>query len=91
MSNQEKQKDDSAPQVAGFKRIPVAIFLIILGLTGIIMPVLPGWIFLIMGVIMLGEGFPVFRERLNRYLESILKNFEKRGRESQPEKGRPDK
>jgi len=39
-------------------RIASGIALVIVGILGLILPVLPGWIFLIPGLVILGEDFP---------------------------------
>lgn len=41
-------------------------FLVVLGIAGIILPVMPGWIFLIPGLIILAEYFP-WAQRLLSY------------------------
>ncbi|MBC8164587.1 MAG: hypothetical protein H7Y20_01805 [Bryobacteraceae bacterium] len=39
-------------------RITGGIGLVLLGITGIILPIMPGWIFLIPGLLILAEYFP---------------------------------
>jgi hypothetical protein len=39
-------------------RIAGGIGLVILGIVGLILPVMPGWVFLIPGLIILGDYFP---------------------------------
>ena len=39
-------------------RITTGFGLILLGIVGLIMPIMPGWIFLIPGLVILGEYFP---------------------------------
>ena len=39
-------------------RITSGILLCIVGIVGIIMPIMPGWIFLIPGLVILAEYFP---------------------------------
>jgi uncharacterized membrane protein YbaN (DUF454 family) len=42
----------------GFWRLLAGFGLVILGLVGLIMPIMPGWIFLIPGLLILAERFP---------------------------------
>jgi uncharacterized protein YqgC (DUF456 family) len=39
-------------------RIASGIGLVLLGIVGIILPIMPGWIFLIPGLLILGEYYP---------------------------------
>lgn len=39
-------------------RLTSGIFLVVLGLAGLALPILPGWIFLIPGMVILGDFFP---------------------------------
>jgi uncharacterized membrane protein YbaN (DUF454 family) len=39
-------------------RIVLGICLILVGLVGLIMPVMPGWVFIIPGLVILGDYFP---------------------------------
>jgi uncharacterized membrane protein YbaN (DUF454 family) len=39
-------------------RVSTGLGLVILGITGLILPVMPGWIFLIPGLLILSEYFP---------------------------------
>lgn len=41
-----------------FLRIVWGALLVLAGLIGLIVPIMPGWIFLIPGLILLGERFP---------------------------------
>jgi uncharacterized membrane protein YbaN (DUF454 family) len=36
----------------------LGFFLVILGVIGLILPIMPGWVFLIPGLIILGDYFP---------------------------------
>jgi hypothetical protein len=45
-------------------RISGGIGLVILGIAGLILPVMPGWIFLIPGLIILADYFPPIRRLL---------------------------
>ena len=42
----------------GFLRLLTGFGLVILGVVGLIMPIMPGWIFLIPGLLILAERFP---------------------------------
>lgn len=39
-------------------RVGGGVCLVLLGITGLILPIMPGWIFLIPGLVILGEFFP---------------------------------
>jgi hypothetical protein len=42
-------------------RITAGISLVIVGLLGLLLPIMPGWIFLIPGLVLLGDYFPPIR------------------------------
>lgn len=42
-------------------RVSAGIFLVILGVLGLILPIMPGWIFLIPGLVILGDYIPPVR------------------------------
>lgn len=42
-------------------RIALGVFLVLLGIVGLILPVMPGWIFLIPGLLILGDYCPPIR------------------------------
>lgn len=42
-------------------RIALGVFLVLLGIAGLILPVMPGWIFLIPGLLILGDYCPPIR------------------------------
>ncbi len=42
-------------------RIAGGLVLVLVGIIGIIMPIMPGWIFLIPGLVILGDYFPPIR------------------------------
>lgn len=46
-------------------RIGFGIILIIVGIVGLILPVMPGWVFIIPGLMILGDYFPPVRRLLN--------------------------
>lgn len=45
-------------------RILTGFGLVVLGVTGLILPVMPGWIFLIPGLIILSDYFPPLKRML---------------------------
>ncbi|HUS48603.1 MAG TPA: hypothetical protein VMZ91_00420 [Candidatus Paceibacterota bacterium] len=57
----------------------LGIFLIIIGLTGLILPLMPGWVFIFLGVLLIG----------NKYLKNLIeetKNSWKSWREARKNK-----
>jgi uncharacterized membrane protein YbaN (DUF454 family) len=46
-------------------RIGLGIVLVLVGVIGLILPIMPGWVFLIPGLVILGEYFPPIRRVLN--------------------------
>ncbi len=56
-------------------RIALGIGLVILGITGLILPVMPGWIFLIPGLMILADYFPPIR-RLLDYIKARFRDAE---------------
>jgi uncharacterized membrane protein YbaN (DUF454 family) len=55
-------------------RISLGVFLVIIGLIGWILPVIPGWPALIPGLMILGEYFPPIH-RLNEKIKAkVFKN-----------------
>ena len=42
-------------------RTVLGMTLVLLGITGLILPVMPGWVFLIPGLVILGDYFPPIR------------------------------
>ena len=53
----------------------LGIALVILGIVGLILPVMPGWIFLIPGLVILADYFPPIR-RLVEFLKARFKEAE---------------
>jgi hypothetical protein len=52
---------------SGFKtvfRIILGICMILVGIVGLILPIMPGWVFIIPGLIILGDYFPPIRRLL---------------------------
>ena len=47
-------------------RISLGIFFILLGLPGLLLPVLPGGLFFVMGAVLLSVDFPLFKHMVDR-------------------------
>lgn len=72
-------------------RIALGIGLVILGIAGLILPVMPGWIFLIPGLMILADYFPPIR-RLVDYIKARFRDAEaayQKRRGKKPEEGPP--
>ncbi len=46
-------------------RVATGIALVLTGITGLILPIMPGWIFLIPGLLILADYFPPLRRLVN--------------------------
>ncbi len=46
----------------------MGVGLVLLGIIGLILPIMPGWVFLIPGLMILAEEFPWLDKFLNRWL-----------------------
>ncbi len=46
-------------------RICVGLVFVLLGIIGLVLPIMPGWVFLIPGLVILAEYFPVVRRVLD--------------------------
>jgi uncharacterized membrane protein YbaN (DUF454 family) len=46
----------------------MGVGLVILGIIGLILPIMPGWVFLVPGLMILAEEFPWLDKFLNRWL-----------------------
>lgn len=70
-------------------RFCAGILMVLLGITGLILPIMPGWIFLIPGLMILAEFFPPIR-RLVGWAKKRWEHYEpeafRRYREPPPEK-----
>lgn len=53
-------------------RIAAGVGMVLIGIVGLIMPVMPGWIFIIPGLVILAE----FSPRIQRLLEWARRKFE---------------
>ena len=51
-----------------FLRNLMGLGLVILGIIGLILPIMPGWIFLIPGLMILAESFPWLDRFLNKWI-----------------------
>jgi uncharacterized membrane protein YbaN (DUF454 family) len=48
-----------------FLRVATGIGLVLLGIVGLILPIMPGWIFLIPGLLILADYFPPLRRMVD--------------------------
>lgn len=46
-------------------RVALGIGLVIVGIIGLILPIMPGWVFLIPGLVILGDYFPPIKRLVN--------------------------
>lgn len=60
-------------------RVALGIGLVLIGIVGLILPVMPGWIFLIPGLLILGDYFPPVR-RLVHWAKSRFAEAEQQFR-----------
>lgn len=66
-------------------RLLLGISLVVVGIVGLILPVMPGWIFLIPGLLILGDYFPPVK-RLVDWAKGRFKEAEQQYRRHQDEK-----
>lgn len=66
-----------------FLRNATGVGLVLIGIIGLILPIMPGWIFLVPGLMILAEEFPWLDKFLKRWLAYAK---EKLAREQKPEK-----
>lgn len=59
-------------------RFAAGIGLVIIGIIGLILPVMPGWIFVIPGLIILGDYIPPIRRLVERVKRRIPESVWKR-------------
>jgi len=64
-------------------RNTAGVGLVILGIIGLILPIMPGWVFLVPGLMILAEDFPWLDRFLKRWLAWAK---EKMAREQKPNK-----
>ena len=55
-------------------RVALGVGLVILGIAGLILPVMPGWVFLIPGLVILGDYFPPIKRLLHWAKEKAEKS-----------------
>lgn len=55
-------------------RVSLGIGLVLLGIAGLILPVMPGWVFLIPGLVILGDYFPPVKRLLHWAKEKAEKS-----------------
>ncbi|MBY0506113.1 MAG: PGPGW domain-containing protein [Bryobacteraceae bacterium] len=70
---------ETSPTLREKLRIISGFGLVILGIVGIILPVMPGWIFLIPGLVILSEHF-VWAQRLLDQAKSYLEKLKQTGK-----------
>ena len=57
--------------LAAILRILLGLFLVLLGVTGLILPIMPGWVFLIPGLVILSNYFPPLKRLLHWAREKV--------------------
>jgi hypothetical protein len=55
-------------------RVSLGIGLVLLGIAGLILPIMPGWVFLIPGLVILGDYFPPVKRLLHWAKEKAEKS-----------------
>jgi hypothetical protein len=70
-------------------RIVVGVGLILIGVVGLILPVMPGWVFIIPGLVILADYFPAVR-RLVDWAKSRLEDAKTRTGGSRPADARAE-
>lgn len=73
-------------------RLVLGVGLVLLGITGLILPVMPGWIFLIPGLLILADYFPPIR-RLVDFMKAKFRDAEaayQKSKTPQPDSHPPD-
>jgi len=71
------------PRVRKLLRFLSGVGLVLLGIVGLILPIMPGWVFLIPGLVILADFFPP----LHRLLQWARQKFE--GVTARPASGAP--
>jgi uncharacterized protein YqgC (DUF456 family) len=67
-------------------KIISGIVLILIGLVGLLMPIMPGWAFIIPGLIILAEYFPAVRRLVDWAKSKIEGATGRTGGETRPER-----
>lgn len=52
-----------------FARITLGILFLVLGVLGLLLPIMPGWLFIALGILVLSPDVPLFR-RMVHWLET---------------------
>ena len=68
MSNPPELEPQQVPPQKGWRamiRIASGIGLLLVGIVGLILPVMPGWVFVIPGLMILSDYFPPVKRLLN--------------------------
>ncbi len=73
-----------APVFKKTLKLLTGIGLVILGIIGIILPVMPGWIFMIPGLIILGEFFPPIQRLVDWAKQKAASEFGASGGKKDP-------
>jgi uncharacterized membrane protein YbaN (DUF454 family) len=55
-------------------RIVGGILLVLIGIVGLIMPIMPGWVFIIPGLVLLADYFPPIRRLLDWAQQKLEEN-----------------
>ena len=65
-------------------RVSLGIGLVLLGIAGLLLPIMPGWIFLIPGLVILGDYFPPVKRLLHWAKEKAEKSGVMGGKQPEP-------
>jgi len=63
----KKKKNDLITKIDSAIKIVFGIVLLIIGITGLLLPILPGWLFIILGISFLGS------KRIKKLFQKIKK------------------
>jgi hypothetical protein len=55
-------------------RVGLGVVLVLVGIAGLILPIMPGWVFLIPGLVILGDYFPPIKRLLHWAKEKAEKS-----------------
>lgn len=69
----------------------MGVGMVILGIIGLILPIMPGWIFLIPGLMILAEEFPWLDRFLNKWIAWGKQKMAREQKVKQNEGSDPDK
>lgn len=65
-------------------RVGLGVVLVLVGITGLILPIMPGWVFLIPGLVILGDYFPPIKRLLHWAKEKAEKSGVMGGKAPEP-------